>query len=88
MNNISHYCRAIIALPFFCVSSLGAEEVRPAEHDDTKTPAITSPSFRFYGELGMGGYMDLEGKDKHKYSDGTYIEGGLEIIHGSSFGLI
>lgn len=23
--------------------------------------------------------MDLEGEDKHKYSDGTYIEGGLEI---------
>jgi hypothetical protein len=32
--------------------------------------------------------MDLEGKDKHKYSDGTYIEGGLEIKHGSWFGLI
>ena len=54
MKNISHCCRAIIALPFFCVSSLGAEEVRPAEHDDTKTPEISSPSFRFYGELGMG----------------------------------
>lgn len=26
MNNISHYCRAIIALPFFCVSSLGAKK--------------------------------------------------------------
>ena len=88
MKNISHCCRAIIALPFFCVSSLGAEEVRPAEHDDTKTPEISSPSFRFYGELGMGGYMDLEGQDKHKYSDGTYIEGGLEIKHGSWFGLI
>lgn len=32
--------------------------------------------------------MDLEGQDKHKYSDGTYIEGGLEIKHGSWFGLI
>lgn len=32
--------------------------------------------------------MDLEGEDKHKYSDGTYIEGGLEIKHGSWFGLI
>jgi hypothetical protein len=30
--------------------------------------------------------MDLEGEDKHKYSDGTYIEGGLEIKHGSWFG--
>lgn len=34
----------------------------------------TSSPFRFYGELGVGGYMDLEGENKHKYSDGTYIE--------------
>jgi hypothetical protein len=27
--------------------------------------------------------MDLEGKDKHKYSDGTYIEGGLEMKQGT-----
>jgi hypothetical protein len=53
MNNISHYCRAIIALPFFCVSSVGAEEVRPAEHDDTKTPAITS-LFSFLWRIGHG----------------------------------
>lgn len=38
--------------------------------------STSSPSFRFYGELGVGGYMDLEGENKHKYSDGTYIEGG------------
>ncbi len=32
--------------------------------------------------------MDLEGENKHKYSDGTYIEGGLEMKYGSWFGLI
>lgn len=37
----------------------------------------------FYGELGVGGYMDLEGENKHKYSDGTYIEGGTEMKYGS-----
>ncbi|EFP71987.1 uncharacterized ygjJ domain protein [Shigella dysenteriae 1617] len=46
-------------------------------------PSTSSPSFRFYGELGVGGYMDLEGENKHKYSDGTYIEGGLEMKYGS-----
>ena len=30
--------------------------------------------------------MDLEGEDKHKYSDGTYIEGGLEVKNGSGSG--
>ena len=87
MKNISHCCRAIIALPFFCVSSLGAEEVRPAEHDDTKTPAITSPSFRFYGELGMGGYMDLEGKDKHKLPEQPVLIHKL-VLMTVSFSLI
>ncbi len=84
-------CRALVALPFCYAFFAAADEARPAEHDDTKTPAITStssPSFRFYGELGVGGYMDLEGENKHKYSDGTYIEGGLEMKYGSWFGLI
>ncbi|HAV1766124.1 TPA: hypothetical protein JG926_002969 [Enterobacter hormaechei subsp. steigerwaltii] len=78
---------ALAALSF-CCPAIAAEDARPAEHDDTKTPAITSPSFRFYGEMGVGGYMDLEGQNKHKYSDGTYIEGGLEIKQGNWFGLI
>ena len=80
MKLITAPCRALLALPFCYAFSAAGEEARPAEHDDTKTPAITStssPSFRFYGELGVGGYMDLEGENKHKYSDGTYIEGGL-----------
>ena len=82
------YCRAVIALSFCCAFSLAAEEIRPAEHYDTRTPAMATPSFRFYGEMGVGGYMDLEGENKHKYSDGTYIEGGLEMKYGSWFGLI
>ena len=88
MKMMKNIRRAMIALPFLCVFPLAAEDVHPAEHDDTKTPAVTSPSFRFYGEMGLGGYMDLEGQDKHKYSDGTYIEGGLEMKYGSWFGLI
>lgn len=86
MKLITAPCRALLALPFCYAFSAAGEEARPAEHDDTKTPAITStssPSFRFYGELGVGGYMDLEGENKHKYSDGTYIEGGLEMKYGS-----
>lgn len=78
---------ALAALSF-CCPAFAAEEARPAEHDDTRTPEITSPSFRFYGELGVGGYMDLEGQNKHKYSDGTYIESGLEMKYGHWFGLI
>ena len=67
MKLITAPCRALLALPFCYAFSAAGEEARPAEHDDTKTPAITStssPSFRFYGELGVGGYMDLEGENK------------------------
>lgn len=57
MKLITAPCRALLALPFCYAFSAAAEEARPAEHDDTKTPAMTStssPSFRFYGELGVG----------------------------------
>ncbi len=68
-----------ITCPAFCYAFL-ARRARPAEHDDTKAPKMISTSLSFisffYGELGVGGYMDLEGENKHKYSDGTYIEGG------------
>lgn len=50
------------------------------------TPAETT--YRFYGELGIGGHIATEGDDKGKFSDGTYIEGGLEIRNGNWFGLI
>ena len=61
MKLITAPCRALLALPFCYAFSAAGEEARPAEHDDTKTPAITStssPSFRFYGELGVGGGND------------------------------
>ncbi len=82
--------KALMALSFCLVFPLAAQETPPAEHDDTRTPDITTeaPSFRFYGEMGVGGYMDLEGDYKHKYSDGTYIEGGVEGKYGHWFGLI
>ena len=74
--------------------SLGAQEPAvPAEHNVLTPPEITptnpdATAYRFYGEMGGGGSVYLNGKDQHKYSDGTYIEGGLEIKHGNWFGLI
>lgn len=88
MMKNSHYLYGALVALVFCRPVLAAEVAHPAEHDDTKTPQLNTTSYRFYGELGVGGYMDLENEDKHKYSDGTYIEGGLEIKHGPWFGLI
>jgi hypothetical protein len=87
MKNKKYLCGALVVLAF-CTPVRAAEMLHPAEHDDTKTPTLNTTSYRFYGESGVGGYMDLENEDKHKYSDGTYIEGGLEIKHGPWFGLI
>lgn len=70
----------------FATPFLRQEKKHVRQNMTTQNPAITStssPSFRFYGELGVGGYMDLEGENKHKYSDGTYIEGGTEMKYGS-----
>ncbi len=33
----------------------------------------------FYGEMGIGGRTFFDGNDKGRYSDGTYIEGGLPL---------
>ena len=69
------------------------ESVVPAEHNMLTPPEITpenaeATAYRFYGEMGGGGSVYLKGQDQHKYSDGTYIEGGLEIQRGHWFGLI
>lgn len=42
MKLITAPCRALLALPFCYAFSVTADEARPAEHDDTKTPAMTS----------------------------------------------
>ncbi len=68
-NNLIYGALAALAL---CTPAIAAEVAHPAEHDDMKTPQLSATSYRFYGELGVGGYMDLEGENKHKYSDGTY----------------
>ncbi|STL81944.1 Uncharacterised protein [Escherichia coli] len=77
MKLITAPCRALLALPF-CYAFLRQEKKHVRQNMTTqKHLAITStssPSFRFYGELGVGGYMDLEGENKHKYSDGTYMK--------------
>ncbi|MCE0798765.1 hypothetical protein LVQ77_00400 [Buttiauxella sp. S04-F03] len=71
---------------------LAAESVVPAERQTPQPPSFTADTsntaFRFYGEMGLGGSVYLNGDDKHKYSDGTYIEGGLEVKHGNWFGLL
>lgn len=72
---------------------MAQEPAVPAEHNEMTPPELTpknpdATALRFYGEMGGGGSVYLEGKDQHKYSDGTYIEGGLEIKHGSWFGLV
>ncbi|MEH6453477.1 MAG: protein YgjJ, partial [Psychromonas sp.] len=43
--------------------------------------------WNFYGEAGLGGHVDLEGEDKGRYGDGTYIEAGLAFDTGNWFGL-
>ncbi|MDD1822330.1 hypothetical protein LRP52_09005 [Photobacterium sp. ZSDE20] len=59
-----------------------------ANHSDTQPPKTESETlFNFYGELGLGGHVALEGDDKGRYADGTYIEAGLAIEHGNWFGL-
>src|SRR5471032_142470 len=67
--------------------------VVPAEHNEMTPPDITpkdpaATALRFYGEMGGGGSVYLNGEHQHKYSDGTYIEGGLEIKQGNWFGLV
>lgn len=84
---------APLALLFAPTASLlAAEAVVPAERQTPAPPPLNASSsataYRFYGELGLGGSVYLNGDDKHKYSDGTYIEGGLEIKHGGWFGLL
>lgn len=60
----------------------------PATHTSTQRPPTESSHYRFYGEVGFGGSTMLEGDDKHKYSDGTYIEGGIEFNFDHWFGLL
>ncbi|WP_022941629.1 protein YgjJ [Psychromonas hadalis] len=43
--------------------------------------------WNFYGEAGFGGHVNLEGEDKGRYGDGTYIEAGLAFDLGNWFGL-
>ncbi|WP_159281857.1 protein YgjJ [Rahnella variigena] len=93
MKNTSLNIIFLLLLFFLPMDLLAQETVVPAEHNELTPPEITPASrdataYRFYGEMGGGGSVYLNGKDQHKYSDGTYIEGGLEIKHGNWFGLI
>lgn len=91
MKLIIVLCRVLFVLLFCYVFFAVGEEVCLVEYDDIKIFVIILIFFFlfcFYGELGVGGYMDLEGENKYKYSDGIYIEGGLEMKYGFWFGLI
>lgn len=66
----------LAALPAFAQSDLQAN------------PASNQLKLNFYGELGIGGRTTLEGNDKGRFSDGTYIESGLAVNYGNWFGLI
>ncbi|GIC75338.1 protein YgjJ [Moritella sp. F3] len=75
------------------VTSPAHSQNQPAEITETAaisepTTTTNEPSFNFYGELGVGGHSALEGDDKGRYADGTYIEAGLEIEMGNWFGLL
>ncbi|MCD1126721.1 hypothetical protein LPW36_12065 [Jinshanibacter sp. LJY008] len=87
--------KVLCACLLFTACSALAENSPPAgedpiEHKTISPPDISSSasSIRFYGEMGFGGSVALEGKDKHLYSDGTYIEGGLEMKYDHWFGLL
>ena len=54
MKTNSYLYGALVALAL-CAPAAAADTVHPAEHDDTKTPELTTTSYRFYGELGVGG---------------------------------
>ncbi|MGF1752793.1 hypothetical protein L4C33_04250 [Vibrio makurazakiensis] len=77
----------LIASCILTALSVNATETE-ANHSDTQIPESQSDTlFNFYGEMGIGGHTALEGDDKGRYSDGTYIEAGLAIEHGNWFGL-
>lgn len=44
--------------------------------------------FDFYGEAGIGGQVKLQGEDKGKYLDGSYLDLALGFEHGKFFGLV
>nr|WP_275451436.1 protein YgjJ [Photobacterium sanctipauli] len=78
---------AIIATTILAAQGIYAEQTTPTSHSGDHDFSEPGPKFDFYGELGVGGHIKLEGEDKGRYSDGTYIEAGLAVEHGNWFGL-
>ncbi len=76
MKLITAPCRALLALPFSTLFlHLAKKHVR--QNMTTQKPRNDLDIFSFISFLRRirgCGYMDLEGENKHKYSDGTYIE--------------
>ncbi|MFG0607279.1 protein YgjJ [Vibrio mimicus] len=72
---------------FAALPAFGQNTLEHSPHSDNQPPQ-TDLKLNFYGELGIGGHTALEGNDKGRYSDGTYIESGLELKYGNWFGLI
>ncbi|BEN30083.1 protein YgjJ [Serratia marcescens] len=91
MKSLSHHALLPLLLLVSAPAWAAQEPVTPAERNQLPPPPLpdsTATALRFYGELGIGGSVYLNGEHQHKYSDGTYIEGGLEIKRGHWFGLI
>ncbi|WP_019613916.1 protein YgjJ [Psychromonas ossibalaenae] len=64
-----------------------AEEVHEIHGKDAHVGEGKESIWDFYGEVGFGGHTALEGEEKGRYGDGTYIEGGLAFDTGNWFGL-
>lgn len=93
MNRIFNNKIGLVFLLAWPTALFAQQPAVPAEHNVLAPPELTPAdqsvtAFRFYGEMGLGGSVYMNGPDQHKYSDGTYIEGGLEVKKGNWFGLI
>lgn len=91
MKSLSHHALLPLLLLVNAPTWAAQEPVAPAKRNQLPPPPLpdsTATALRFYGELGIGGSVYLNGEHQHQYSDGTYIEGGLEIKRGHWFGLI
>lgn len=68
-----HFTKTLLSGLMFTALNVHAAETE-ASHSMTQTPQPDSEfSLDFYGELGR---VALEGNNKGRYSDGTYIEAG------------
>ncbi len=76
MKLITAPCRALLALRF-ATPFLRQEKKHVRQNMTTKNTRNYLDIFSFISflrRIRVGGYMDLEGENKHKYSDGTILK--------------